>query len=97
MDFESRNSQEEEWPLEDAHANLAHAKTHAEDCAECEPKHGMVDRIDAELSFTRDLSDQLGSELPQSGVFASYSIAILPFPAFMVSLLIPSVHRPIED
>jgi uncharacterized OsmC-like protein/alpha/beta superfamily hydrolase len=34
------------WPLENAHVTLRHAKIHAEDCAECETKTGMLDRID---------------------------------------------------
>ena len=34
------------WPLENAHVTLRHAKTHAEDCAECETKTGMLDRIE---------------------------------------------------
>jgi len=35
-------------------------ESHAEDCAECDTKIGMVDRIEVEVSFTGDLSeDQL--------------------------------------
>jgi uncharacterized OsmC-like protein/alpha/beta superfamily hydrolase len=34
------------WPLENAHVTLRHAKIHAEDCAECETKTGMLDRIE---------------------------------------------------
>jgi len=34
------------WPLENAHVTLRHAKIHAEDCADCETKTGMLDRIE---------------------------------------------------
>lgn len=34
------------WPLENAHVTLRHEKIHAEDCAECETKAGMLDRIE---------------------------------------------------
>ena len=34
------------WPLENAHVTLRHDKIHAEDCAECETKAGMLDRME---------------------------------------------------
>ena len=34
---------------------LRHAKIHAEDCAECETKEGMLDRIEREISLTGPL------------------------------------------
>ncbi len=34
------------WPLENAHVTLRHEKIHAEDCADCETKAGMLDRIE---------------------------------------------------
>lgn len=34
---------------------LRHRKIHAEDCAECETKEGMVDRIEREIRITGDL------------------------------------------
>jgi len=34
------------WPLENAQVILRHGKIHAEDCAECETKAGMLDRIE---------------------------------------------------
>ena len=33
------------WPLENAQVTLRHDKIHAEDCAACETKTGMLDRI----------------------------------------------------
>jgi uncharacterized OsmC-like protein len=37
--------------LERVTVRLTHDKIHAEDCAECESKEGMVDRIDRTISF----------------------------------------------
>jgi putative redox protein len=34
------------WPLENAHVTLRHDKIHAADCADCETKAGMLDRIE---------------------------------------------------
>lgn len=33
------------WPLENAHVTLRHDRIHAEDCAACETKAGMLDRM----------------------------------------------------
>jgi putative redox protein len=50
-------AERKQWPLQEVHVNLSHARIHAEDCAECETKVGMVDRIEMEISFTGGLSD----------------------------------------
>jgi uncharacterized OsmC-like protein len=34
------------WPLDRVSVNLRHAKIYAEDCADCETKQGMLDRIE---------------------------------------------------
>ena len=38
-----------EWPLEGVEVSLRHSRIHAEDCAECETREGMLDKIDKEL------------------------------------------------
>ena len=45
-----------QWPLERVTVRLQHAKIHAQDCAECETKEGMLDRIEREISLTGPLS-----------------------------------------
>jgi putative redox protein len=47
-----------QWPLQGVQVRLAHSKIHAEDCAACETKQGMLDGIDAEISLIGDLSDE---------------------------------------
>lgn len=44
------------WPLDFATVRLKHAKTHAEDCADCETVGGMVDVIEREIVLEGDLS-----------------------------------------
>ena len=46
-----------QWPLQGVQVRLAHSRTHAEDCAACDIKEGMVDQIDAEILLMGDLAD----------------------------------------
>lgn len=39
------------WPLGRVSVRLRHAKIHAEDCADCETKRGMLDRIERVISL----------------------------------------------
>ena len=42
-------------PLRQVQVRLSHAKIHAADCAECETKEGMIDRIERVIRFDGDL------------------------------------------
>jgi len=44
------------WPLEGVEVRLAHARIHAEDCAECETRTGFLDRITKRLVLHGQLS-----------------------------------------
>jgi uncharacterized OsmC-like protein len=46
------------WPLEEITVHLRHSKIHATDCAECETKEGMLDRIERDIHFTGPLTDE---------------------------------------
>ena len=46
-----------QWPLEGVTVTLGHSRIHAVDCAECETKEGMLDRIDREIVLTGPLGD----------------------------------------
>jgi uncharacterized OsmC-like protein len=46
-----------QWPLEVATVRLRHARIHAADCAECETREGMVDRIEVEIELVGPLTD----------------------------------------
>ena len=44
-----------QWPLEGITVTLEHSRIHAVDCAECETKEGMLDRIDREIELAGPL------------------------------------------
>src|SRR2546423_9414842 len=44
------------WPLENITVSLRHSRIHAKDCAECETKDGMLDRIDVEIGLSGALT-----------------------------------------
>lgn len=51
------------WPLEAVTVRLRHSRIHALDCANCETKEGMLDRIERNLEFTGALSEQQRARL----------------------------------
>jgi uncharacterized OsmC-like protein len=51
------------WPLKGAQVRLRHSRIHAEDCAECETKTGMLDRIDRVIALEGDLTDEQRARL----------------------------------
>src|SRR6266705_5365661 len=44
------------WPLERVTVALRHSKIHAADCAECETKEGMLDRIERDVRLDGPLT-----------------------------------------
>jgi putative redox protein len=51
------------WPLEEVTVPLRHSKIHAADCAECETKEGILDRIERDIHFAGPLTDEQRSRL----------------------------------
>jgi uncharacterized OsmC-like protein len=51
------------WPLEEVTVHLRHSKIHAADCAECETKEGMLDRIERDIYFVGPLTDEQRGKL----------------------------------
>ncbi len=45
------------WDLRSVEVNLTHARIHAEDCADCETKEGMLDEIRSEIRMEGGLDD----------------------------------------
>jgi putative redox protein len=58
--YHARNRQ---MPLENITVSLRHSRIHAKDCAECETKAGMLDRIDVQIELTGTLSTEQHSRL----------------------------------
>ena len=50
-------AERKQWPLLEVQVSLSHARVHAEDCAECDTKVGMVDGIELGISLVGDLSE----------------------------------------
>lgn len=51
------------WPLEEVTVNLRHRKVHASDCADCEKKEALLDRIDLEIHFVGELTAEQRTKL----------------------------------
>jgi uncharacterized OsmC-like protein len=51
------------WPLERVTVSLRHSKIHASDCAECETREGMLDRIERDIQLTGTLTTEQRSRL----------------------------------
>ena len=51
------------WPLEEAIVSLRHSRIHADDCAECETKEGMLDRIELDIELTGALTPEQRARL----------------------------------
>ncbi|MEP6956397.1 MAG: OsmC family protein, partial [Chthoniobacterales bacterium] len=45
------------WPLTGVTVSLTHSRIHAQDCAECETKQGMLDRIEVEVTLDGPLTE----------------------------------------
>jgi len=46
-----------DWPLEQVRVTLRHSRIHAEDCANCETRAGLIDHIDLDIELIGDLDD----------------------------------------
>ena len=45
------------WPIESVRVHVRHSKIHARDCAACETKEGMVDRLEREIELVGAVDD----------------------------------------
>lgn len=51
------------WPLGEVTVRLRHSRIHADDCAECETKEGLLDRIDTKITLTGTLTEEQRGKL----------------------------------
>ena len=51
------------WPLESVTVRLRHSRIHAADCADCETKEGMIDRIERDVQFIGALTTEQRDKL----------------------------------
>ena len=47
-----------QWPLTGVTIRLRYSRVHATDCAECETKQGLLDRIEREIVLDGDLTEE---------------------------------------
>jgi uncharacterized OsmC-like protein len=52
-----------QWPLESVTVRLRHSRIHASDCAECETKEGMLDRIERDIELAGVLTQEQRTKL----------------------------------
>jgi uncharacterized OsmC-like protein len=52
-----------QWRLADVTVRLRHSRIHAEDCADCETKQGMLDRIESAITLAGDLTGEQRDKL----------------------------------
>ena len=51
------------WPLQEVSVRLSHSRIHAEDCANCETKVGLLDHIESEIELIGTLSKEQRAKL----------------------------------
>lgn len=51
------------WPLESVTVRLRHSRIYAADCADCETKEGMLDRIECDIHLTGPLTPEQHARL----------------------------------
>lgn len=51
------------WPLDRVTVELRHRKIHAEDCADCETRVGMLDEIERDIRFSGSLNVEQRAKL----------------------------------
>ena len=56
-------AEHKQWDLGEITVRLRHEKIHAEDCRDCEKKTGRIDRIEREIDFTGDLTEEQRTRL----------------------------------
>ena len=56
-------ARQKNWPLERVTVWLRHSKIYAADCAECETREGMLDRIERDMRFDGPLTAEQRSRL----------------------------------
>ena len=51
------------WPLQEVVVALRHSRIHANDCADCDTKEGMLDRIELDVELEGPLTDEQRAKL----------------------------------
>ncbi len=52
-----------QWPLQEVSVRLSHSRIHAEDCANCETKVGLLDHIESKIELIGTLTEEQRAKL----------------------------------
>ena len=52
-----------QWPLASVNVRLRHSRIHANDCADCDTKEEMLDRIDRDIELIGNLTGEQRARL----------------------------------
>jgi putative redox protein len=52
-----------QWPLDEVKVRLRHSRIYAEDCADCDTKEAMLDRIDRDIELAGNLTAEQRARL----------------------------------
>jgi putative redox protein len=52
-----------QWPVRDVEVRLKHSRIYANDCADCETKVGLLDKIEREIVLTGPLTEEQRTRL----------------------------------
>ena len=56
-------ARKKEWPLEKVEVSLRHSRSYAQDCKDCKPNGGKIERIERFISLTGSLTDEQRARL----------------------------------
>jgi putative redox protein len=56
-------ARQKQWPLDEVQVRLRHSRVYAEDCADCENKEEMLDRIDRDIELAGNLTAEQRARL----------------------------------
>ncbi len=56
-------ARQKKWPLQEVSVRLSHSRIHAEDCANCETKVGLLDHIESEIELIGTLNEEQRAKL----------------------------------
>jgi|SRR5215813_2745391 len=80
-------------PLKAVHATLSYANVHAENPSDSDSKFGMVDRIEMEISFAGDLSEEQQQRLLEIAGRCPVHRMLVSRIQFETRLLVPDSPR----
>ena len=87
------------WPLQGVQVRLGHSRVHAEDCAVCDTREGMLDQIDAEITLLGDLSENQRQRLMEIANHCPVHRTLLGEIQIRMSLSVPdaSMQKPLRQ